>query len=78
MSKIDEAFARALDTAVPETWTTLGPEQLDQLKQAFTKELLQLAVDECNKVVKAVPTDKEAIAAAFCATRIQTLMESTK
>lgn len=76
MSKIDEAYARALDKAVPETWTTLCPEQLDKLKQAFAREVLQLAVDECNKVVTMAPTDNEAIAAAYCAARIQILMKS--
>ena len=75
MSKIDEAYARAMNKAVPETWTTLRPEQLQKFKQAFTVELLQLAVDECNKVVKAAPTDNEAIAAAYCAARIQVLMK---
>lgn len=75
MSKIDDAYARALDKAVPETWTTLCPKQLQKLKTAFAVELLQLAVDECNKVVKSAPTDNEAIAAAFCAARVQGLMK---
>jgi hypothetical protein len=76
VDKIDQAYTRALDKTVPETWTTLRPEQLDKFKPAFAVEVLQLAVDECNKVVKSAPTDIEAIAAAYCAARIQALMDT--
>lgn len=41
--RIDELFAKALDQAVPETWTTLNPEQLSKLKTKFAR----LIVEEC-------------------------------
>ena len=45
--RIDELFGRALDQAVPETWTTLTPAQLSKLKDKFA----ELIVREClNKI----------------------------
>ena len=38
-----DLFAQALDEAVPETWTTLGPYQLMQLRDKFA----ELIVREC-------------------------------
>ena len=45
-TKIDALFNRALDKAVPETWTTLELDQLIKLKTAFAR----LIIDECAKV----------------------------
>ena len=44
--RINELFARALDQAVPETWTTLNPEQLSKLKTKFA----ELIVRECAEI----------------------------
>ena len=41
--RINELFGRALDQAVPETWTTLNPAQLSKLKDKFA----ELIVREC-------------------------------
>jgi hypothetical protein len=41
--RINELFGRALDEAVPETWTTLNPAQLSRLKEKFA----ELIVREC-------------------------------
>ena len=42
-----DLFAQALDEAVPETWTTLGPVQLMRLRDKFA----ELIVKECGKFV---------------------------
>mgnify|MGYP003341132189 CR=1 FL=1 len=44
--RINELFDKALDQAVPETWTTLNPAQLSRLKQKFA----QLIVQECERL----------------------------
>ena len=44
--RINELFGQALDRAVPETWTTLDPQQLTKLKTEFA----QLIIDECARV----------------------------
>lgn len=45
--RIDELFGKALDEAVPETWTTLNLAQLVRLKTKFA----ELIVEECRSVV---------------------------
>ena len=44
--RIDILFGQALDSAVPETWTTLDADQLDRLKAKFA----ELIVRECAAV----------------------------
>lgn len=44
--RINELFGKALDQAVPETWTTLTPAQLSKLKEKFA----ELIVKECISV----------------------------
>ena len=44
--RIQELFGKALDEAVPETWTVLNPEQLSRLKTKFA----ELIVRECAKL----------------------------
>ena len=46
--RIDELFGKALDEAVPETWTVLNPEQLSRLKTKFA----ELIVRECATICK--------------------------
>jgi hypothetical protein len=46
--RIDQLWGRALDQAVPETWTTLNPAQLSKLKEKFAK----LIVRECADIAK--------------------------
>ena len=41
-----DLFAQALDEAVPETWTTLGPVQLMRLRDKFA----ELIVRECARI----------------------------
>ena len=50
---IKELAGNALDKVVPETWTTLTPEQLDK----FTEELSKLIVQECMNTCKEVETE---------------------
>ena len=45
--RIEELFGKALDQAVPETWTTLNPAQLSKLKDKFA----ELIVRECCDVL---------------------------
>jgi hypothetical protein len=45
--RIDKLFGKALDAAVPETWTVLNPEQLSRLKTKFA----ELIVRECMNVL---------------------------
>ena len=47
--RIRELAEKALDRAVPETWTVLSREQLDK----FSHEFAELIVRECtNKILK--------------------------
>ena len=46
-NRINELFGEALDVAVPETWTTLDPDQLSRLKHEFA----ELIVEECLNLV---------------------------
>ena len=46
--RIEELFGKALDQAVPETWTTLNPTQLSKLKDKFA----ELIVRECSVVAR--------------------------
>jgi hypothetical protein len=43
--RIDELFGKALDQAVPETWTTLNPTQLSKLKAKFAELIVQRTLD---------------------------------
>jgi len=45
--RINELFGKALDEAVPETWTTLNPAQLTRLKGKFA----ELIVREYEKLL---------------------------
>ena len=45
--RIDELFGRALDLAVPETWTTLDPAQLSKLKEKFAELIVAECIDIC-------------------------------
>ena len=46
--RIRELAGKALDRAVPETWTTLTPEQLEKVQEKFA----ELIVQECVGVVE--------------------------
>lgn len=41
MKQVSELFGKALDEAVPETWTTLNPMQLSRLKEKFAELIIQ-------------------------------------
>ena len=45
---IKKLFDRALDQAVPETWTTLSHEQITKLSEVFA----ELIIQECLKIAK--------------------------
>ena len=45
--RIRELAGKALDRAVPETWTTLTPEQLEKVQEKFA----ELIVQECVAIV---------------------------
>ena len=44
--RIKELACKALDRAVPETWTTLTPDQLEKVQEKFA----ELIVRECTEV----------------------------
>jgi hypothetical protein len=44
-TKTKELFAQALDTAVPETWTALTPEQLTKVMEKFGELLVRECAD---------------------------------
>ena len=48
---IKKLFDKALDQAVPETWTTLSHEQMARLSSVFADLLIQ----ECARVARATP-----------------------
>ena len=52
---IKKLFDRALDQAVPETWTTLSHEQITKLSEVFA----ELIVQECYEHCKGQVLDKE-------------------
>lgn len=56
--RIDELFGKALDAAVPETWTTLTPAQLTKLKNKFA----ELIVKESYQVVIGKPNISTSLA----------------
>ena len=39
-ARIEELFGKALDRAVPETWTSLAPDQLAKVTEEFTRLLV--------------------------------------
>ena len=43
--RIDELFGKALDEAVPETWTVLNLEQLSRLKTKFAELIVKECID---------------------------------
>ena len=47
--RINELFGRALDQAVPETWTTLNPAQLSKLKDKFAELIVRECIELCKK-----------------------------
>ena len=51
--RIQELFSKALDEAVPETWTVLNPEQLSRLKTKFA----ELIVRECLAICEELGAD---------------------
>lgn len=48
--RIEELFGKALDQAVPETWTTLNPAQLSKLKDKFAELIIRECMALCIKV----------------------------
>jgi len=55
-----ELFAKALDTAVPETWNTLTYLQLHR----FANELVKLTVERCIKIALDLDTPQTALGIA--------------
>ena len=47
-ARIRELAGQALDKAVPETWTTISPDQLDKIMQKFA----ELIVQDCANYVR--------------------------
>ena len=58
--RIDELFGKALDGAVPETWTALNMEQLTRWKDKFA----ELIVHECTNIVLHYTDVDEGVAVA--------------
>ena len=55
--QIETLLGQALDSAVPETWTTLTPEQLAKVSEKFA----ELIVRECALVVHKKTGPKSAL-----------------
>ena len=49
--RIKQLAGKALDQAVPETWTTLTPEQLEKVQEKFA----ELVIAECARIARATP-----------------------
>lgn len=45
--KIKELYGAALDSAVPETWTNLGPEQLEKFSQLYAESIVSECIAIC-------------------------------
>lgn len=45
--KIKELFGTALDSAVPETWTTLSPYQLEKFSQVYAESIISECIAIC-------------------------------
>jgi len=45
--RIDKLFGQALDEIVPDTWTNLTQDQLNDIKNRFS----ELLIRECSKIV---------------------------
>lgn len=59
--RINELFGKALDEAVPETWTTLNAQQLSKLKDKFA-ELILAEVDKIvDNLYHALPLEQAII-----------------
>jgi hypothetical protein len=60
---IDELFGKALDEAVPETWTVLNLEQLSRLKTKFAELIVKemLAITDAHTEVFQTDRDKALI-----------------
>ena len=50
-TQIERLFAQALDLAVPETWTTLTPEQLARFKDKFAELIVRECAGLCSDPV---------------------------
>ena len=52
--RIKELAGKALDQAVPETWTTLTPEQLEKVQEKFAELVVQ---DYAKKTIQGLMND---------------------
>ena len=61
--RIDKLFGKALDAAVPETWTVLNPEQLSRLKTKFAELIVDqmLAITDAHTEVFQTDRDRAVI-----------------
>jgi hypothetical protein len=51
-TQIERLFAQALDLAVPETWTTLTPEQLARFKDKFAELIVQECASRVDNILR--------------------------
>lgn len=47
-TRLDQLWAQALDRAVPETYTTLNPEQIGRVRSMFA----ELVVRDCVEIIE--------------------------
>jgi len=47
--RIEELFGKALDRAVPETWTSLAPDQLAKVTEEFAKLLIEETLNQVKE-----------------------------
>jgi len=47
--RIEELFGKALDRAVPETWTSLAPDQLAKVTEEFAKLIVEEVLDQVKE-----------------------------
>ena len=57
--RIKELFGKALDEAVPETWTVLNPEQLSRLKTKFAVLIVREMLEITDAHTEVFQTDRD-------------------
>lgn len=70
--RIDELFGKALDEAVPETWTVLNPEQLSRLKIKFAELIVRECVQSIERTIEtSCEFDSEKMGCEFAITDLK-------
>lgn len=67
-----ELFGKALDAAIPETWTSLDPEQIKKVSDKFAELIVQECAQLCDTEASfAGSNGRKDASASNCATAIK-------